>query len=344
MKTQRVLHIVVLMMIVIPCQAQSFIKKIFTRVPYDSAYVDSYYDDYLHVTLLSLRQNHQISVSNAENSKSYSYRPNSVFRWGIGLDYRFLSIEYSSQIDAFHKPDSRKGFTELTSLRLGVTGRRILASMLVQDIKGMYLNNVLDFNPNWNVNTDNYPRRRDMHSVAYLGSMYYFFNHERYSTMASLWQIDRQKISAGSFLVGITASYQSIDADTAIGPQATINSSGAAILSDKVFQYGISTGYAHNFIARKLFFINMMIIPGINVQHGEEKYTDGTHDEYTARLGFHGDVRLTAGYNGPTYYSGIMYTNYFLSSSLKTNVDVNFSHEFIRIFAGRRFDIRRKKK
>jgi hypothetical protein len=323
--------------------AQSLIKKIFTRAPYDTGYVDSYYDDYLHVTLVSLKQTHQATVANSDNSRTYVYRPNSVFRFGMGVDYRFLSLEYSSQIDALNKSDLRKGFSELNSFRLGVTGRRILASILLQDIKGMYLENVADFSSSWSSLTDFYPRRKDMHSVAYVGSMYYFFNHSRYSTMASLWQIDRQKKPAGSFLAGIAMSYHSLSGDTAIGPQATITNDSSAIIKAKVLQYGLNFGYAYNLVLYKRFFLNAMMVPGVNIQLGEETYTNGRKDKQRTSAGIHGDFRFTAGYNGTRFYSGIMYTNNFLFSKIRSSVNIDFYHEYVRIFAGARFNIRKRK-
>ena len=323
--------------------AQSLIKKIFTRAPYDTGYVDSYYDDYLHITLVSLKQTHQATVANSDNSRTYVYRPNSVFRFGMGVDYRFLSLEYSSQIDALNKSDLRKGFSELNSFRLGVTGRRILASVLLQDIKGMYLENVADFSSSWSSLTDFYPRRKDMHSVAYVGSMYYFFNHSRYSTMASLWQIDRQKKPAGSFLAGIAMSYHSLSGDTAVGPQATLANDSSAIIKDRVYQYGLNIGYAYNLVLHKRFFFNAMMVPGVNIQLGEETYTNGKKEKQRASAGIHGDFRFTAGYNGSRFYSGIMYTNNFLFSKIQSNVNIDFYHEYMRIFAGARFNIRKRK-
>ena len=48
--------------------AQSLLKKIFTRASYDTGYVDSYYDDYMHLTLVSLKQTHQVTVANTDKS------------------------------------------------------------------------------------------------------------------------------------------------------------------------------------------------------------------------------------------------------------------------------------
>ncbi|MFN5921986.1 MAG: DUF4421 family protein [Bacteroidota bacterium] len=323
--------------------AQSLLKKIFTRASYDTGYVDSYYDDYMHLTLVSLKQTHQVTVANTDKSLTYIYRPNSVFRFGMGVDYRFLSLEYSSQIDALNKSDLRKGFSELNSFRLGITGRRLLVNLLLQDIKGMYLENVADFSASWSSLTDFYPRRKDMHSVAYVGSMYYFFNHSRYSTMASLWQIDRQKKPAGSFLAGVTMSYHSLSGDTAVGPQATLANDSSAIIKDKVYQYGLNVGYAYNLVLYKRFFFNAIMVPGVNIQLGEESYTNGKKENQKPSTGLHGDFRFTAGYNGTRYYSGIMYTNNFLFSKIRSNVNIDFYHEYVRFFAGARFNIRKRK-
>jgi len=158
-----------------------------------------------------------------------------------------------------------------------------------------------------------------------------------------LWQIDRQKKPAGSFLAGIAMSYHSLSGDTAIGPQATITNDSSAIIKAKVLQYGLNFGYAYNLVLYKRFFLNAMMVPGVNIQLGEETYTNGRKDKQRTSAGIHGDFRFTAGYNGTRFYSGIMYTNNFLFSKIRSSVNIDFYHEYVRIFAGARFNIRKRK-
>lgn len=305
-------------------QQKTFIQKVFSRAPYDTNYVDSYYNYFLHVTAVSVQQNHDLIISNSSNNTSFNYKPNSVFRFGVGLDFRYFSIEFTKSIDAIDKPNASKGNSDVFSLRLGITGRRLLGSMLAQSYKGMYLNNPEQVIPNWNASYG-YPLRNDITSEILLGSLNYFFNHKRYSTMASLWQIDRQKKSAGSFTTGVTFSVTHLKGDSSFIPNSSNNSFSQSDRIVEGYNYlaGINAGYAYNFIFAKKFFFNALFIPGINLQYGKFELENKEIKTYSSTLGYHGDVRLIAGYNGVQYYSGVHYSNYFLSNRLESNFDVN---------------------
>ena len=206
-----------------------------------------------------------------------------------------------------------------------------------QRYKGMYINNSELLAQN------GYPLsskvRADMQSEMILGSFNYFYNHRKYSTMASLWQIDKQKRSAGSFVSGITYSAMHISADSSFLPSQVVvkNNSGERIIDNYNYLVGINSGYAYNFIFFKKWFINMMFIPGVNIQNGHNINEQLVRTNYSYKIGYHADFRVVGGYNGEQYYFGIHSANYYLSNALKDNVDVNLSNTYFRIFVGRRF-------
>lgn len=315
-------------------------KFLMTRAPYDSDYVDSYYTHFLHITALGVLQSHDIGVSNIRDKVAVNFAPNTAFRFGLGVDYRIFSLEFSRVINAIDAPDPQKGNTENFSLRLGVTGRRLLASMLIQSYRGVYISNPQQVYPNWN-NTNPFPLRSDIVSEVLLGSLNYFFNHERYSTMASLWQIDRQKKSAGSFTAGITASVAHLKADSSFIPlEVTLASNPNERLKEGYsYLVGLNAGYGHNFIIFKKFFINGLIIPGIDFQMNRSINVNNEKVASRPGIGYHGDLRLIAGYNGTRYYGGAHYSNYYLVNRVESDVNVNLFNGYIRFFIGRRFDL-----
>jgi hypothetical protein len=320
----------------------SLFKRIFTRPGYDSNYVESYYH-FLHVTLVAVNQNHRTSISSPDPNVTVSVRPNTMTTYGFGLDYKFLTIELTRAIDAISKPEPSKGESKSYSFRLGYTGRRILGSALIQSHSGMYISNPDEFMPNWNVQTQGYPKRPDIKSTVLFGSLNYFFNHTRYSTMASLWQIDRQKKSAGSWVAGITASLSSIKGDTALIPPLppSITSETGRLVSGTNYLTGINFGYCHNFIYRKIFF-NINLIPGINIQFGEYQTDNLTTKTAQTNVGLHGDFRATTGYNGERYYWGAYYSNYLIHNPISEFIELNQFNSYFRLFIGRRFDLRKK--
>lgn len=327
-------------------QEKSVFGKIFTKPKYDSNYVESYYEDYLHVTLVNLRPNHRISISDFNNNQKVSLRPNTRAAYGFGLDYKFLTIELSKAFDALSSPNPDKGTTKSFSLRMGLTGHRVLASALIQSYQGMYISNPQTVLPSWDVQANGYPRRADIVSTILFGSLNYFFNHTRYSTMASLWQIDRQKKSAGSAVLGITASSSALSGDSSLTPQVNTNTiaPNEHIKQGNNYLAGINMGYAYNLIFKKKIFFNAFFIPGFNLQYGTYETDQGQTRHYSSNLGVHGDLRLIGGYNGKRYYWGIHYSNYFFQNNIETNLDINSFNSYLRLFVGSRFDLSRKGK
>lgn len=319
----------------------------FKRVVYDSNYVNSFYDHYLHVTLISNSQNLFLNIKNNTNTQSVTYKPNNVFRFGLSLDYNIFSLEYTHSLDVIDAPDPGNGKTESFSLRLGLTGRRIVAGLLSQRYKGMYIDNAGELMRN-GIGIPS-KLRPDIQSEMVLGSFNYFFNNHKYSTMASLWQIDKQKKSAGSFVAGITSSIMHFSADSSFFPSSYItNSLSDRIVDNYSYIFGINGGYAYNLIIRKKCFVNVMLIPGVNLQFGNNIDTQNKIYYYREKFGYHADARFIAGYNGDIYYFGVHSANYFISNSVKDNVDVKLSNTYFRIFFGRRFyvplPVRNKKK
>lgn len=319
-------------------------EKWYSRVQYDTGYVRSYYDNYLHVTLISTSLNQSLDVANIENDINVSYRPNNAFRFGIGFDYRFMTLEYAQSIDALDEPDPKLGQTKSISLRLGVTGRRYLVSALIQRFQGMYVSNPQDLKPQAAVLQNRV--RNDLTSEVLLGSMYYFFNNRKYSAMAGLWQIDRQRKTAGSLASGITLSANHLKADTSLIPNYLLNSIHPEdrVIESYTYLIGLNGGYAFNVVAKGRLFLNLMLMPGINLQFGNYTVEGNTRSAYQKSLGYHGDIRIVAGYNGEKFYGGVHYANYFNSNTLKSTVDVNLYNTYFRVFIGRRFDLQKSAK
>jgi hypothetical protein len=334
------------LVLVLKAQDRTLLQKIFSKPHYDSNYVVSYYKDYLHFTLVNLHPNQRVTIANIENNQRVSLKPNTKSNYGFGIDYRFVTIELSKAFDALNAPDPQKGKSENFSFRAGLTGRRILASALIQTNKGVYISNPQSVFPNWNVETNGYPQRGDIVSSILFGSLNYFFNHTKYSTMASLWQIDRQKRSAGSAVVGISASQSAISGDSALTPPFTPKDLEPSQRIEKASNYlvGLNFGYAYNLIFKKKIFFNAFLIPGLNLQYGNYETDKGSIQKYSSRVGMHGDIRLIGGYNGEHYYYGVHYSNYIFQNNLESNLDINSFNSYLRIFIGRRFDLTPKRK
>ena len=118
-------------------------------------------------------------------------------------------------------------------------------------------------------------------SVGITGvNLYYIFNHKRFSYPAAFAQSTIQKISCGSWMAGITYTRNSIEfdheklqatIDERLGPQTVPVDSGLMFNSVEYYNYGISVGYAYNWVFAKncLFCSSISAALAYKHTHGE---------------------------------------------------------------------------
>jgi|688.fasta_scaffold47175_2 hypothetical protein len=317
-------------------QNSSFVKKHFGKVEYDTAFVSSHYRD-LHITGVSVLRSHRINVYDYQSKNRLKFAPNNALTFGFGIDWRVLTFEFARAIPGLEQNDTlEKGITEGTSLRFGLTGRRFLASCLLQAYRGFYVKNPSPNYPGWS--GSGYPIREDLTSVILHGSLYYNFNPQRYSFMAQLWQIDRQLKSAGSWIAGLTININSLTSDSTIvkGPVSRETGKYVPIRSTVSGLIGFNVGYGYNWVFREKYFVSGLLLPGVNVQSASVEQVNDVVIQSESRIGFHGDFRIIAGYNGPLWYTGVHFSDYFVSSSLPKTVNLNQNNVYLRFFIGRR--------
>lgn len=304
---------------------------------YDTNYVKSF-RDYFVLTLVSANTNNNIAVFDTTNNE-VSFATNLPFSFGIALDYRWFTLEYTSTFG--RTGDPKKGETKMSSLGFGLTGRKFWFRNFYQKTQGYYLENPEYFYPDFNALTDDYPSRSDMRSTLYYANVNYGFNHRRFSNMASLWQLERQKKSAGSFTVGVSFSIASYGADSALVPSKYQSFfSGSDFITDFDFlMLGLNGGYLHTFAfgKKRKLFISLALVPGLSYQSGSSysNVTDETKNQQT--IGAHGEARLIFGYNGDRFYGSVSSVSYVVSSSFHDSNPFTQGYSFFRFVVGYKF-------
>ena len=119
-------------------------------------------------------------------------------------------------------------------------------------------------------------------NIKDLKHLYYIFNHQRCSYPAAFAQSTIQKISCGSWMVGVTYTQNSIEFDheklqTAIdehmGLQTVKLDSGLMFNSVKYYNSSASVGYAYNWVFAKncLFCSSLSLALAYKSTHGESR-------------------------------------------------------------------------
>lgn len=304
---------------------------------YDTNYVKSF-RDYFVLTLVSANTNNSISITDTTN-QDVTFATNLPFSFGVALDYRWFTFEYTSTFG--RTGDANKGETKMSSIGFGLTGRKFWFRNFYQKTQGYYLENPQYFNPDFNPVTDAYPSRSDVQSSVYYANLNYGFNHRKFSNMAALWQLERQKKSAGSFTVGATVSVATYMADSALIPKKYQPFfDGRDFVTEFDFKMiGVNGGYLHTFAFgknRKLF-ISLALIPGISFQNGKAFSAVTENATVEDALGAHVEGRLVFGYNGDRWYGSMSSIGYAVSSNFDNANPFTQGYSFFRFVVGYKF-------
>lgn len=309
----------------------------------DTNYIKSFRDD-LVLTFVGTSAGNQLS-SNDLNGKTITYSTNLPTSFGLGIDYKWLTIEYASSFGRTGPPE--KGYTDMRSVGFGLTGRKLLFRNFYHQTHGFYLTNPEYINPSFNPATDNYPFRSDVQSTVYYATLNYCFNHRKFSSIASLWQLERQQKSAGSFITGVSFSLAGYQSDSALFPQRLKNNfeKEDAITDFKYALYGVNAGYVHTFAfgrSRK-FFLSLGLIPGISFQSGSSYSTTSGNRLYKNTVGLHTEARYSLGYNGDKWYAALCGTSYAVTSTFEGENPLAQGYFFSRIAIGHKFKMKETK-
>jgi hypothetical protein len=301
----------------------------------------SSFNDRPHLTfeLASRNQNVVIRNPDAENIQ-LTYRPNTRTNLLACIDYRWLSL--SLGLISFQSSDGdRKGESKQFSFRASFNGRRFWNSNFLQIFNGYYLTNPQVANPSFNSQSDFYPTRPDLKTTTFFSNLFYCFNPDKFSYRASLYQLDRQERSAGSFIAGLSLRMHRMlsDPDQTLIPNELESQFKPEyrLISQSVTNFNFNVGYVHTLVYKHSWFLTLYFVPGISIQNSyslsEDKQIRNQQNKATSVSEF----RFILGYNGDNWYSGISSYNISFAGKRDLGVWVDDNYSWFRMFVGYRF-------
>lgn len=158
-----------------------------------------------------------------------------------------------------------------------------------------------------------------MKSYSTMANVYYVFNHRRFSYPAAYAQSTIQRISAGSFILGLRYDHHTIDFDHKRLPtELQVNNEGKPLLFntmklEKVHYYnaGISLGYAYNWVMARNLLFNISIMPSLGYKKTKGEPWDKDvllNDVKTLNIDFTSRAALV--WNNSRWYAGTSFINY----------------------------------
>jgi hypothetical protein len=305
---------------------------------YDSLYYDKLSDQFT-LKLLSFTKYSDFNLSDITLNKKLEYNAHPGPSLGLGFHYKWLGLAVSTgfnpQRDSIYEKSRQFDFQ--THLFL----RRLTLQFYSSVYSGYYLNKPDKFISDWPAFKPY--SRSDIRTQNFGFSGSYIFNSGRFSNRANNIQSEWQKKSAGSLVVGLSALYNRVKADSAIIPEDLVYPDffrDTNFIQSKQLTFGGQVGYTFTVVLRQHFFVNFSFMGGFSAGRNMFQLDKGGTISKT-QLSFITINSAGLGYNSKRFYAGFNYSN--LVSTTPTpvkNTSIDYSIGKFQLVLAYRFKIR----
>lgn len=252
------------------------------------------------------------------NESTVKYSPNNNLKLGAGFYLFDVSFEFAFPVSFLpFRNESNYGESKATDLQINMLMKSFGLDLYVQKYSGFY-KDIKDIDV---PSGEAYPLRPDIDTKNLGGSAFYIWNKNKFSLRSAYNYADRQKKSAGSFIL-----YGTVNSFTVKGDSSIISPSmqegygeGSDFTELKSLTVGLAPGYSYNLIIKR-FFVNGMVAVGPGYHWvSVVSENDETGDERVFKAVY--TARVAAGYSGKRFFTGA-------SFGLQTRA---FEYENIRI-------------
>ena len=237
---------------------------------------------------------YRFSAVDAE--QSITLVPGSRHKLGLYLGWRWLFLGYSFELGG-NAPQTDINLSFYTAAAgIDLFYRKRSEGYRIRSLKGF---------KEGNEDIKEYNHRFDGLSVQQKGvNVYYIFNNKKFSYPAAYSQSTNQRISAGSFILGLTYNEQSFHFDhTKFDDKIEERLNQDLKFRDiKYKDFSINFGYSYNWVFAKDFLANISMTPAIGYKNTSLKLHN--RKEFLSSLNFDFITRAAIVYNNSRYYAG----------------------------------------
>ncbi len=305
----------------------------------DSSYITDY-RDFGNLSLALEQKANTLSLVNRGGDFIQLRTNNGLPQYGIMFSYKWLNAWATTSIGNATYSNPLRGKTDNLGLAVGYTGDHWWMRVFYERYTGFHVANPEAYDPNWFDTQTNYPLLPDLTTHTVYANAYYGFNEETYSHRAFLWQSQAQKKSAGSFLIGVSAGYDRVAADSLIVPSVAIPQfySIRNISGYETITIGTNIGYTHTWAFNRRWSLGLMFAPGIATSYGRTEELGVPSRELSLDFGAMAEGRFILSYHHERWYGGIAANAYILTKPLGSDF-FNNAHTYIRFNVGYRLDM-----
>lgn len=340
----RTLLLLSILFLCAPAHAQFgvFLRKILvgdTTAPpnYDTAYITTYKQ---HLTLSAVSSYRIASFDITDTlGHNVTWSTNNVTQYGAALDFKWLSVEATFSVPALDAADPTFGSTSSRGVGLGFTGRRLWFRGFWNTSSGFYAEQPQALITGWK-STDPWPYRKDLEAETWMGSLNYALSKKRrFSQVAALTQMERQKRSWGTWVAGASFWLTRLSADSTLVPltDSLAFAPEAGIVKARRTLLGATIGYSHTFVFWHKAFIHFSLLTGA-ASSDQSRHLQGdvklpAEQGLSSLTEFKGGL----GFNGDRWYTALTTAFYYNADADEKKVSLGSTYGTVRFAVGYRF-------
>lgn len=313
----------------------------FRRAELDTNYVQTYKNQLLYA-FIGTRKFQHVAIESLRGADRLFYKPNNPYSFGAALSFNSFSIDLTMKFPYLTKDYKKKGESDIFRVRLGYNKPKVWMSTMVQFIHGFYLDNIEKFDPEWFDRNDSYLLRPDIINLTWYTAAFYSLNHRKITYQSSIGWEQRQKKSAGTFLIGGSALVNYLAADSSIIPGLVSEqfSDNLELTEQLNLQFGLSIGYVHAFMITPKVYFSIGVFPGLHYQIGHHIAPLTGKQDISGDIGSITEGRASFGYNTEKFYAGVTFNEIFIMNYPKYTVLTN-GYAHLKFFVGKRLDFKK---
>lgn len=299
-------------------------------------YINQYRDKFYIKPLFSFR-NLNLELQNIDRQiNDIEYKANSSPFLGLGLYFFDVGVEVSIKLPESTSRDVETfGETDIFDFQTNIYSKKWGADVAFQRYSGFYLADPDRHIPEWE-RGDPFPQRPDLRLFNLQLNTFYIFNHNKFSFRSAYSQSDRQRRSAGSFLINLFTGTFRFKADSLLIPENELEFFGeeGRLNFGRLSTLALLPGYTYNFVVKRIYLnASLSVGPG----HVWVRYDVDEEINNDINIRPVINFRTALGYNSDSFFGGMS----FVSQNVNANIgqlDVDaFSGNF-KIFIGYRFE------
>ena len=264
-----------------------------------------------------------------DSKQSVTLTPGSSNKVGLYFGWRWIFLGYSFDVSG-NKPQTDLNFSFYTAaVGIDLFYRKQSEGYKIRRLNGFYQNE--------NKELTDYNHHFDGLTVTQNGlNLYYIFNNKKFSYRAAYSQKTNQRISAGSFILGLSYNEQSFlfDHSRFDAPIREQLDNELKFKDVRYKDFSINFGYSYNWVFKKDFLANISLTPAVGYKNTSLNLKSSK--EFLSSINFDLISRAAVVYNNSRYYIGASLVSHTYSYNKSTFSIIN-GFGVLRVYFGVNF-------